>query len=191
VTIHGRSDAAVFIIMIGKHSIFLIGPMGSGKTAVGRQLARMLDLEFLDSDVEIESRTGVDIPLIFEKEGEAGFRERERDVIDSLTRREGIVLATGGGAVLLPANRENLATRGCVVYLQTSVDQQLERTRHGRQRPLLYTSDPRARLRELFSIRGPLYEATADLVVTTDGRRVQAVADEIALLLAERSPAAP
>jgi shikimate kinase len=186
VTIHGRSDAAVFIFMIGKSSIFLIGPMGSGKSAVGRQLARMLDLDFIDSDVEIEARTGVDIPLIFEKEGEAGFRDREQEAIDSLTAREGIVLATGGGAVLKPANRDHLSQRGCVVYLQTSVDQQLERTRHGRQRPLLYTSDPRAKLRELLAERLPLYEATADLIVSTDGRRVQAVAEEIAQLIAAR-----
>ena len=176
-TIHGRSNAAVFIFMIGKSSIFLIGPMGSGKTAVGKQLARMLDLDFIDSDVEIEARTGVDIPLIFEKEGEAGFRDREREAIESLTAREGIVLATGGGAVLNSANRENLSQRGCVIYLQTSVDQQLERTRHGRQRPLLYTADPKAKLRELMAERLPLYEVTADLIVSTDGRRVQALAD--------------
>lgn len=163
--------------------------MGSGKTAVGRQLARLLDLEFYDSDVEIEARTGVDIPLIFEKEGEAGFREREREVIDSLTAKNSIVLATGGGAVLLPSNREHLSARGCVVYLQTSVDQQLERTRHGRQRPLLYTSDPETRLRELLEQRLPLYEAVADIVVNTDGRRVNAVADEILRLLEERSAA--
>ena len=186
---YGRSNAAVFIFMIGKSSIFLIGPMGSGKTAVGRQLSRMLDLEFIDSDVEIEARTGVDIPLIFEKEGEAGFREREREAIDALTAREGIVLATGGGAVLNPANRENLSQRGCVVYLQTSVDQQMERTRHGRQRPLLYTSDPKTRLRELLAERLPLYESTADLIVSTDGRRVQAVAEEIVQLLAESKSA--
>lgn len=188
-TMYGRSNAAVFIFMIGKSSIFLIGPMGSGKTAVGRQLSRMLDLEFIDSDVEIEARTGVDIPLIFEKEGEAGFREREREAIDALTAREGIVLATGGGAVLKPANRENLSQRGCVVYLQTSVDQQMERTRHGRQRPLLYTSDPKTRLRELLAERLPLYESTADLIVSTDGRRVQAVAEEIVQLLAESKSA--
>lgn len=176
---HGRSNAAVFISMVGKRSIFLIGPMGSGKTAVGRQLARALDLDFFDSDAEIESRTGVDIPLIFEKEGEAGFRDREREAIDALTSREAIVLATGGGAVLLPQNREHLSSRGRVVYLQTSVDQQLERTRHGRQRPLLFTADPRQRLAELFAQRAPLYEEIADIVVNTDGRRVQAVADEI------------
>lgn len=162
--------------------------MGSGKTAVGRQLARALDLPFLDSDVEIEARTGVDIPLIFEKEGEAGFREREREAIDALTAREAIVLATGGGAVLLPQNRDCLADRGCVVYLQTSVDQQLERTRHGRQRPLLYTADPKARLQELFIQRAPLYDEIADFVVGTDGRRIQAVADEILRLVGDSKP---
>lgn len=184
---HGRSNAAVFICMVGKSSIFLIGPMGSGKTAVGRQLARSLDLAFFDSDAEVESRTGVDIPLIFEKEGEAGFRDREREIIDVLTAKDSIVLATGGGAVLLPQNREHLASRGCVIYLQASVDQQLERTRHGRQRPLLFTADPRQRLAELFAQRAPLYEEIADIVVNTDGRRVQTVTDEILRLLAERA----
>ena len=125
-----------------RRNVFLIGPMGSGKTAVGKQLARLLDLTFYDSDVEIERRTGVDIPYIFEKEGETGFREREREVIDSLTQLQDVVIATGGGAVLLPDNRERLAARGRVVYLQTGIRQQLERTRHGRQRPLLYTADP-------------------------------------------------
>lgn len=179
-------------------NVFLIGPMGSGKTAVGRQLARALDLVFYDSDVEIEQRTGVDIPYIFEKEGEAGFRERERDVIDALTRLEGVVLATGGGAVLLPENRQRLAERGCVVYLETGVEQQLERTRHGRHRPLLHTKDPAAKLRELMALRAPLYESIADLTVHTDGRRVRAVAAEIVTQLRRRnneaaigSPAGP
>jgi shikimate kinase len=111
-----------------RRNVFLIGPMGSGKTAVGKQLARLLDLTFYDSDVEIERRTGVDIPYIFEKEGETGFREREREVIDSLTQLEDVVIATGGGAVLLPENRERLAARGSVVYLRTGIRQQLERT---------------------------------------------------------------
>src|SRR5262244_3168736 len=123
--------------MLAKPNLFLVGPMGSGKTAVGKQLARLLRLTFYDSDVEIEQRTGVDIPYIFEKEGEAGFREREREAIDSLTQLTGVVVATGGGAILLPENRQRLAARGRVVYLQTSVQQQLERTRHGRNRPLL------------------------------------------------------
>jgi shikimate kinase len=166
-------------------NIFLIGPMGSGKTAVGRQLARLMRLEFFDSDAEIEHRTGVDIPYIFEKEGEAGFREREREVIDSLTRLSNVVLATGGGAILLPENREYLSTRGRVVYLHTSIEQQLERTRHGRQRPLLYTEDPEAKLRELMAYRLPLYQSIAEVTVTTDGRQVRAVADEIIQRLKE------
>ncbi|MGH8177007.1 MAG: shikimate kinase AroK [Steroidobacter sp.] len=160
-------------------NVFLIGPMGSGKTAVGKRLARSLHLAFYDSDVEIEQRTGVDIPYIFEKEGEAGFRERERETIDSLTQLDDVVIATGGGAVLLPENRERLANRGCVVYLRTGVSQQLHRTRHGRQRPLLYTADPEARLRELMEQRAPLYESIARITVDTDGRHVRAVSEEI------------
>lgn len=167
------------------HNIFLIGPMGSGKTAVGRQLARQLRLEFLDSDAEIEHRTGVDIPFIFEKEGEAGFREREREVIDSLTQLSNVVIATGGGAVLLPENREHLRSRGRVVYLHTGIEQQLERTRHGRQRPLLYTENPEAKLRELMQLRLPLYESIAEFTVITDGRQVRAVTDEIVQRLKE------
>jgi shikimate kinase len=166
--------------------IFLVGPMGSGKTAVGRQLARTLHLEFHDSDVEIEQRTGVDIPYIFEKEGETGFRDREREVIDSLTQLDNVVIATGGGAVILPENRERLAARGHVVYLNTGIEQQLERTRHGRQRPLLYTDDPEAKLRELMIERMPMYEAIAEITVATDGRQVRAVADEIVQRLKEQ-----
>jgi shikimate kinase len=161
------------------NNVFLVGPMGSGKTAVGKQLARLLKLTFYDSDVEIERRTGVDIPYIFEKEGEAGFRERERDVIDALTQLSDVVIATGGGAVLMTENRDRLASRGRVVYLKTGVHQQLERTRHGRQRPLLYTEDPEATLRELMTHRAPLYESVATIVVATDGRHVRAVADEV------------
>jgi shikimate kinase len=167
------------------HNIFLIGPMGSGKTAVGRQLARQLRLEFLDSDAEIEHRTGVDIPFFFEKEGEAGFREREREVIDSLTQLSNVVIATGGGAVLLAENREHLRSRGRVVYLHTGIEQQLERTRHGRQRPLLYTENPEAKLRELMQLRLPLYESIAAFTVITDGRQVRAVTDEIVQRLKE------
>jgi shikimate kinase len=166
-------------------NIYLIGPMGSGKTAVGRQLARQLHLKFHDSDVEIERRTGVDIPYIFEKEGEAGFREREREVIDLLTQLDSVVIATGGGAILLPENRARLAERGHVIYLRTGIEQQLERTRHGRQRPLLYTDNPEARLRELMAQRAPLNESIAKLTVPTDGRAVRVVADEIVQLLKE------
>ena len=170
--------------MLSKTSVFLIGPMGSGKTAVGRHLARALGLPFHDSDAEIERRTGVDIPFIFEKEGEAGFRQREREAIEALTLLPGIVLATGGGAVLLPENRRRLAERGCVVYLETSVRQQADRVRHGRNRPLLeQQGDIAGRLGELMDVRSPLYSEIADLTVSTDGRRVPAVAEEILRLL--------
>ncbi|HEY6642992.1 shikimate kinase AroK [Povalibacter sp.] len=169
--------------MSGSTNVYLIGPMGSGKSAVGKQLARLLRLKFYDSDTEIERRTGVDIPYIFEKEGEAGFRERERDVIHALTELDGVIIATGGGAVLSEENRLRLSQRGRVVYLKTGVAQQLERTRHGRQRPLLYTDDPEAKLLELMTLRAPLYESIAAVTVDTDGRQVRAVADEILQLL--------
>ncbi|MFO7277961.1 MAG: shikimate kinase AroK [Pseudomonadota bacterium] len=165
--------------MLGKRNVFLIGPMGSGKSAVGKCLAQMLDAPFYDSDSEIERTTGVDIPYIFEKEGEAGFRQRERDVIDALTKLEPVVLATGGGAVILPENRQRLAERGFVVYLETSVAQQVRRVRHARHRPLLANVDPQVRLAELMRQRAPLYTEIADVVVRTDGRKVQSVAEEI------------
>ena len=166
--------------MLGKGNIFLIGPMGSGKTAVGRHLARMLHFTFHDSDADVEARTGVDIAFIFEKEGESGFRVRERESIDRLTRLESIVLATGGGAIIEEDNRRALAERGAVVYLATSIDQQLERTRHARHRPLLNdTTDPERKLHELMQRRAILYAQIADFTVSTDGRRVQLVAEEI------------
>jgi len=161
------------------NNLFLVGPMGAGKSAVGRHLARMLHLEFLDSDDEIEARTGVDIPFIFEKEGEEGFRRREAKVIEELTERDGIVLATGGGAILDPDSRNRLGARGFVVYLKTSVAQQLKRTARGRERPLLENRDPETVLAGLMEVRDPLYREIADLVVDTDGRRVQAVAKDI------------
>ena len=160
-------------------NLFLVGPMGAGKSAVGRQLARLLHMDFVDSDEEVESRTGVDIPFIFEKEGEAGFRTREAKVIDDLSARQGVVLATGGGAILDAANRSRLGARGYVIYLHTSVAQQLDRTSRGRNRPLLVNDDPRAVLEALMEVRDPLYREIADLVVETDGRRVREVADEI------------
>lgn len=161
------------------NNIFLVGPMGAGKSAVGRQLARALHLSFMDSDDEIESRTGVDIAFIFEKEGEAGFRKREAVVIDELTRIDGVVLATGGGAVVDPENRSRLGGRGFVVYLYTTVDQQFARTNKGRERPLLENGDRRQILEELLLARDPLYREIADLVVDTNGRKVRSVASEI------------
>lgn len=162
-----------------RSNIVLVGPMGSGKSAVGKQLARDLGLDFVDSDTEIEKRTGVDIAYIFEKEGEAGFRTREREMIAELAKREAVVLATGGGAVLEPDNRRLLTECGTVVYLETTIEQQLERTRHTRHRPLLVDRDPETVLTELMEVRAPLYEEVADITVKTGGRRVGAVVGEI------------
>lgn len=153
--------------------------MGAGKSAVGRQLARMLHLDFVDSDEEIENRTGVDIPFIFEKEGEEGFRKREVKMIDELSQRQGIVLATGGGAILDPESRSHLGARGFVIYLFTTVQQQLDRTQRGRNRPLLENGNKESVLEALMTERDPLYREIADLTVETDGRRVQAVARDI------------
>ena len=160
-------------------SLFLTGPMGAGKSTIGRQLARQLGMPFYDSDHEIESRTGVDIPLIFELEGEAGFRKREAAIINELTALPDIVLATGGGAILDPQNREHLKSRGRVVYLHATVNQQLRRTRKDRNRPLLQTENPREKLEELFAIRDPLYRETAGLIIETDGMRVRDVVKKI------------
>jgi shikimate kinase len=160
-------------------SLFLTGPMGAGKSTIGRQLSRQLRMTFYDSDREVENRTGVDIPLIFELEGEQGFRKRERLVIDELTALPNIVLATGGGAILDADNRKHLAERGLVIYLHASVNQQLARTKHDRNRPLLQTDNPRQRLDDLMKLRDPLYREIADLVIDTDGKRVMAVVNQI------------
>ena len=167
--------------------IFLVGPMGAGKTSVGRQLAGALELDFVDADHEVERRAGVDIATIFEFDGEAGFRRRERLLIDQLTQRDGIVLATGGGAVLDPDNRRALAERGLVVYLDTSVAEQLRRTRRDRARPLLQSSDRRATLEKLYQERDPLYREVADIVVETNGRRRRSTVDRILARLADRA----
>ena len=160
-------------------NLFLVGPMGSGKSAVGRMLAGRLGLAFVDSDAEIEARTGVDIAYIFEQEGEAGFRVRERDVLDELTARHGVLVATGGGAILDPETRERLRSRGRVVYLRTSVNQQLARTRRSGHRPLLRNPDPLGTLERLMQVRAPLYEESAHVTVDTDGRKVKSVVEEI------------
>ena len=148
-------------------NVILIGLMGAGKTTVGRALARKLGRTFLDSDHEIEARTGVKIPTIFEHEGEAGFREREAEVIDDLTQRDGIVLATGGGAALRLDNRERLKTRGTVVYLCAHPHDLWLRTRRDKSRPLLQTEDPRGRLEALFAVRDPIYREVAHCVMET------------------------
>ena len=153
--------------------------MGSGKTAVAKCLARLLGFPFYDSDHEIERRSGADIPLIFEREGEAGFRRRERELIAEITDRPRIVLATGGGAILDPDNRRELASRGWVVYLETSIEQQAERAGRTRHRPLLHGADPKARLEELMRVREPLYREVADLQASTDRRHVRSVAEHI------------
>ncbi|OOZ37908.1 shikimate kinase AroK [Solemya velesiana gill symbiont] len=160
-------------------NIFLVGPMGAGKTTIGRQLAELLGLDFDDSDKELQRRTGVDIPTIFDFEGEDGFRRREKAVIDELTQREGIVLATGGGAVLDPENRGWLSGRGFVVYLYCSPEQQYERTLRDRSRPLLQTEDPLSRLKALMEQRDPLYRQVADIVVQSEKRSAASVAKEI------------
>lgn len=153
--------------------------MGAGKSTIGRLLSQELGLEFFDSDREIEARAGTNIPWIFDVEGEAGFRQREEVVIDELTRLDNIVLATGGGAVKREANRQHLQSRGLVVYLQTSIEQQLERTAKDRNRPLLQTENPRAVLEALIAERDPLYRSCCDLVVKTDRRRPRGVVNDI------------
>lgn len=165
--------------MSKSNNIFLVGPMGAGKTSVGRQLAKALSCEFFDSDSEIEARTGVNIPTIFDIEGEAGFRKREQQVIDELSQYEGIVLATGGGAILAIENRDYLKQRGTVVYLAASVEQLFKRTRRDRNRPLLQTENPRQRIAELLECRDPLYRETADIILDTDGHNVRWVVERI------------
>lgn len=159
--------------------------MGAGKTTVGRALARRLNKQFIDSDHEIEARTGVSIPLIFEIEGEASFRQREAEVIRDLTAKSDIVLATGGGAILKPENREYLKTRGTVIYLRASINSILQRTGHDKNRPLLQTADPRQRLEQLAREREPYYLEIADFVVETGRPNVQSLVQTIVAQLEE------
>ena len=159
--------------------------MGAGKSTVGRTLARRLGRRFVDTDAEIETRCGVRIPLIFEIEGEAGFRQRERTVIEDLTALEGIVLATGGGAVIAAENRRVLAARGTVVYLRAQPADLIRRLRHDRNRPLLMTADPLMRLQELYAERDPLYREIADIIVETGRQKVQLLARQLLSLLEE------
>lgn len=159
--------------------------MGAGKTTVGKLLAKHLHKTFIDCDHELEHRTGVKIPLIFELEGEAGFRDREAALIRELAQRQDIILATGGGAVLRQGNREVLARHGMVIYLNASVDHLYERTRHDKNRPLLQTADPRAKLAELYQQRDPLYREIADIVVTSGHHNANHMVREIERRLRE------
>ena len=160
-------------------NIFLVGMMGAGKTSVGRVLAKRLNKVFQDSDHVIEERTGVKIPVIFEIEGEPGFRSREAAVLDELTVLDNVVLATGGGAVLASENRERLHARGTVVYLRASVKDLLNRTRHDKNRPLLQTADPRARLNELFETRDPLYREVAHITIDTGSQSLASLVNRL------------
>jgi len=153
--------------------------MGAGKSTIGKRLSQRLHLDFVDSDKEIEKRTGASIALIFELEGEQGFRQRETSIIEELSNLDNIVLATGGGAILSSTNRNLLRKRGTTIYLQTSVEFQLQRTSRDSKRPLLQTENPRKKLEELLTIRDPLYRELADIIVLTDGRHVNAVVNEI------------
>jgi shikimate kinase len=155
--------------------VFLVGPMGAGKTTIGRQLANTLGWTFIDSDHEITARTGVNIPIIFDVEGEEGFRRREKAIIEELTERDNIVLATGGGVVLDPENRQCLSRRGVVVYLHASAEHLFRRTARDRNRPLLQTENPRQKIKELLQQRDPLYREVADIVLETAEGNIRSV----------------
>ena len=164
-------------------NVYLVGPMGAGKTTIGRQLAALLHKRFVDADYEIERRMGVAIPVIFEIEGEAGFRRRESAVIGALTQEQDIVLATGGGVVLLEENRQALKKNGTVVYLRADIETLVERTRRDRNRPLLQTGDPRGKIEQLLHEREPIYRQVADVIVDTGTRAPASVARAIAARL--------
>jgi shikimate kinase len=164
-------------------NLFLIGPMGAGKTSIGKRLAAHFQLRFIDLDQELEARTGVKIPLIFDIEGEPGFRVRESLLLAELVRQPGILLATGGGSILDPNNRNELKQHGFVLYLETSVSQQLERLARDRIRPLLQTPDREQKLQSMSQTRSPLYESITDLVFRAKSAPVETVAREISILL--------
>ena len=174
------------IVLAIPGNIFLVGMMGAGKTSVGRVLAKRMNKIFYDSDHVIEERTGVKIPVIFEIEGEPGFRHREAAVLDELTALDEVVLATGGGAVLAQENRDRLHARGTVVYLRASVKDLLNRTRHDKNRPLLQTADPRARLEELYEMRDPLYREVAHIMIDTGSQSLTALVNRLLYVLEAR-----
>jgi shikimate kinase len=153
--------------------------MGAGKTTIGKLLAEELGLEFVDVDREIESRSGVDIPWIFDREGEAGFRIRETAALKELSQLDGVLISTGGGAVISAENRQIMMSTGTVIYLHTSVDEQVRRTSRDRKRPLLQNDDPRRVLSELMAIREPLYREIADVILDTDSRSPKLVAQDL------------
>ncbi len=169
------------------NNIYLVGLMGSGKTTVGKLLSKQLRRSFYDTDHEIVRRTGVTIPMIFEVEGEDGFRKREELVIEELTKLDGVILATGGGAIISAKNREQLKQHGTVVYLRGTVDELWQRTRHDRNRPLLQTSDPKARLRELYAQRDPLYREIADVIIDTGRQNVNVLVHHLVQYLNAKS----
>jgi shikimate kinase len=174
-----------------RRNIFLVGLMGAGKTSVGRLLAKDLRMTFVDCDHEIEKRTGVTVSVIFEIEGEEGFRRRESALLRELVQAENVVLATGGGAVLRAENREALARHGIVVYLRATVDELWQRTRHDRNRPLLRTEDPRARLAELFEQRDPLYREVADITIETGSQSLRHLVTQLEQRLRPSLPREP
>jgi len=165
--------------------VFLIGPMGAGKSTLGRLLSEELNLPFHDSDIEIEERSGADIAWIFDVEGEDGFRKREMKVIEELTQLPCLIMATGGGVVLREENRRNLQSRGTVVYLETEVERQYERTRRDRKRPLLREDDPKQKLTQLYQVRDPLYREIADLIVSTNRGNPKSVIRDIKAYLCD------
>lgn len=169
-----------------QQNVFLIGPMGSGKTTIGKRLAKLLGLTFIDCDHELERLTGASVSLIFDIEGEAGFRQRESHLLDELSSRTGVLIATGGGVVCLEDNRRMLRSRGFVVYLKTGVDQQLLRLIKDKSRPLLQAQDRKQRLQELAHVRNPLYAETADLVFNTRKSSIYASAKALALAINEQ-----
>ena len=165
-------------------NIFLIGPMGSGKTSIGRRVARRLGLDFHDCDLELENRTGVPVSLIFDIEGEKGFRTRESALLRELASGRGRLVSTGGGIILTAQNRECMKENGLVVYLKTSVDQQLRRLERDRQRPLLQTSDRRERLEALARERNPVYESLADLIIVSENRSLRRMTRKVCRAIA-------
>ena len=170
--------------MAEKRNIFLVGPMGAGKSTIGRQLAQQLNMDFVDSDAVIEERAGADISWIFDLEGEEGFRKREERIINELTQLQGVVLSTGGGAVMSKENRNYLSARGIVIYLETSVDKQHQRTQRDKKRPLLQgTDNPRQVLEDLAKVRNPLYEEIADITLPTDEQNAKVMVNQIVDLI--------